>query len=97
MFALFAVHDFEVFAHVGQQSENVAARLEVCLCYMHQFTYTNDFTLCSLGLSWLSSKLVAGPNKAWPIMEGLKATSFGLGQVDCANMFPCSISTKYEN
>lgn len=30
-------------------------------------------------------------------MEGLKATSFGLGQVDCANMFPCSISTKYDN
>lgn len=51
----------------------------------------NFFKNHSLGLSWLSSRVIKTQLPSKSILENLKASALGLGRADCKLMFPCNI------
>lgn len=65
------------------------ARLEVGEKEVARSILIKYFHFCSLGLSWLSSRMISTQPAASSILESLKASAYGLGRADCPKMFPC--------
>lgn len=64
------------------------ARLEVGM-KQYLLRIISNLNFCSLGLTWLSSRMISTQPAASSILESLKASAYGLGRADCPKMFPC--------